>query len=162
MEVVEQLFANNRAHAARLGNVALPTRPRLGLAVVACMDSRIDLFAVLGLRNGDAHIIRNAGGIVTDDVRRSLAISRRLLGTSSVLVIQHTRCGLHRLDEQGLRAQIEAEGTTVPFPFGAFQDLEQSVRDSMRKLSSDPLLGPAMVRGAIYDVDSRRLEEVRV
>ena len=124
------------------------------------MDSRIDVFALLGLESGDAHVLRNAGGVVTDDVLRSLTLSRRLLGTEEILVVQHTRCGVHRLDESALKAEIEASGAEVPFAFGSFADIAESVRNSIRLLAGNRLLGKGTVRGAIYDVDSGRLEEV--
>jgi carbonic anhydrase len=139
----------------------LPTRPRRRLAVLTCMDSRIDVFAVLGLENGDAHVIRNAGGIVTPDVIRSLTLSRWLLGTEQILVLQHTRCGLHRLDEAGLKARIEASGASVSFRFGSFDDVAVSVQDSVRQLVDDPLLPGGIVRGAVYDVDSGTVLEVK-
>jgi carbonic anhydrase len=139
----------------------LPTQPRRRLALLTCMDSRIDAFAVLGLEIGDAHVLRNAGGIVTEDVIRSLTLSRWLLGTEEILVLQHTRCGLHRLDEAGLKARIEASGATVPFTFGSFDDVAESVRDSMRQLVAEPLLARGIVRGAVYDVDTGGLVEVR-
>jgi carbonic anhydrase len=161
MDVVDQLIANSRRYERDFPAGHLATRPRLRLAVVSCMDSRIDLFALLGLQNGDAHIIRNAGGIVTEDVLRSLALSRWLLGTQHIFVIQHTRCGLHRLAEEKLKAQIEASaGAAVRFAFGSFDDVAESVRDSMRKLREDPLLAGGIVRGAVYDVDAGRLDEI--
>lgn len=138
----------------------LPTQPRRRLAILTCMDSRIDVFAVLGLENGDAHIIRNAGGVVTEDVIRSLALSRWLLGTEEILVLQHTRCGLHHLDEAGLKARIEASGAKVPFSFGSFDDVAESVAGSMRRLAGEPVLGPGIVRGAVYDVDTGALLEL--
>jgi carbonic anhydrase len=139
----------------------LPTRPRRRLAILTCMDSRIDVFTVLGLENGDAHIIRNAGGIVTQDVVRSLTLSRWLLGTEQVLVLQHTRCGLHRLDEAELRARIEASGASAAFSFGSFDEVTESVEESVRQLLDDPLLAGGVVRGAVYDVDSGTVVEVR-
>ena len=159
MEVIDELFANIRENAQRPA-AHLPTRPRRRLAVVACMDSRIDVFALLGLEVGDAHVIRNAGGIVTNDVIRSLTLSRWLLGTEHVLVLQHTRCGLHHLDETSLKAQIEASGAAVPFGFGSFDDIADSVRDSIRQLAENSLLAKGTVRGAVYDVDTGWLEEV--
>jgi carbonic anhydrase len=159
VEVIDELFANIRESAQRPA-ARLPMRPRRRLAVVACMDSRIDVFALLGLAVGDAHVIRNAGGIVTEDVIRSLTLSRWLLGTEQVLVLQHTQCGLHRLDETGLKAEIEASGVAVPFGFGSFDDIAESVRDSIRRLAENPLLAKGTVRGAIYDVDTGSLEEV--
>jgi carbonic anhydrase len=160
MSAIDDLLSH--AHERALAPTAnLPTRPRRQLAVLACMDSRIDVFALLGLENGDAHVIRNAGGIVTQDVIRSLALSRWLLGTEQVLVLQHTRCGLHRLDEADLKARIEASGASVSFDFGSFGDVAKSVQDSMRQLAVNPLLTGGIVRGAVYDVDSGTLAEVR-
>jgi carbonic anhydrase len=159
VDVIDELFANLRENAPRPA-AHLPTRPRRRLAIVACMDSRIDVFALLGLEVGDAHVIRNAGGIITEDVIRSLTLSRWLLGTEHVLVLQHTRCGLHRLDETGLKAQIEASGATVPFGFGSFDVIAESLRDSIRRIAENPLLAHGTVRGAIYDVDTGWLEEV--
>lgn len=149
--------ARTRAVAPAAG---LPTQPRLRLAILTCMDSRIDVFAVLGLENGDAHILRNAGGVVTEDVIRSLALSRWVLGTEEILVLQHTRCGLHQLDEAGLKARIEASGAKVPFSFGSFDDVAESVAGSVRQLAADPVLGQGIVRGAVYDVDTGALLEL--
>jgi carbonic anhydrase len=159
-DVIDQLFANSQQYEQRFAASNLPTRPARRLAIVSCMDSRIDLFALLGLTSGEAHVIRNAGGIVTEDVLRSLTLSRWLLGTQHILVIQHTRCGLHRLVEDDLKAQIEAAGHEVPFAFGSFADLVESVRDSVRQLREHRLLAGGSVRGAIYNVESGRLEEV--
>ena len=160
MDSVVELLANNRRYVREFDAANLPTKPRRRLAVVTCMDSRIDLFAVLGLKNGDAHIIRNAGGIVTEDVVRSLTVSRWLLDTRQVLVIQHTRCGLHRLAEDELKARIEASGLTLPFALGCFDDVVNSVRNSVVQLRANPLLADGAIRGAVYDVDTGRLEEV--
>ena len=125
------------------------------------MDARLDVHAALGIAEGEAHVIRNAGGIVTEDVIRSLTLSRWLLGSEAVMVLQHTRCGLHRLDETSLKAQITASsGAAVPFGFGSFDDIAESVRDSIRQLAENPILAKGTVRGAIYDVDTGRLDEV--
>jgi carbonic anhydrase len=159
-DVIDQLITNSRQYEQGFAAGKLPTRPSRRLAIVSCMDSRIDLFALLGLRNGEAHVIRNAGGIVTEDVLRSLTLSRWLLGTQHIFVIQHTRCGLHQLAEEELRAQIVSAGPEVPFPFGSFADLAESVRNSVLRLREHPLLAGGSVRGAIYNVDSGRLDEV--
>lgn len=161
---IDELLENNAEYAQSFGQAGLPTEPRRRLAVLSCMDSRIDLFAVLGLRNGEAHIVRNAGGVVTDDVVRSLMVSQRLLGTTSVLIIQHTRCGLLGLDERQFRAQLLDEtGVTPHFALEAIDDLDQSVRQSIARLRASPFIaGPTAIRGAIYDVDSGRLREVPV
>ena len=159
MSALDDLLAVARV-SARPALANLPTRPRRGLAVLTCMDSRIDVFAVLGLELGDAHVLRNAGGVVTEDAVRSLTLSRWLLGTDQILVLQHTRCGLHGLDEAELKARIEASGASVPFAFGSFDDVAESVRDSMRKLANNAILAGGTLRGAIYDVDNGELVEV--
>jgi carbonic anhydrase len=126
------------------------------------MDARIDLFPLLGLRLGESHIIRNAGGIATDDVLRSLALSQRKLGTTEVMVLHHTDCGLHRLDEAALLGEIEAEvGTPPPFTFGAFADLDASVRESVERVRAAEFLPHRdHVRGFVVDVATGRLREV--
>jgi len=160
-DVIDQLLANSRQFEQGFAAGNLPSRPARRLAIVSCMDSRIDLFALLGIRSGEAHVIRNAGGIVTEDVLRSLTLSRWLLGTQHIFVIQHTSCGLHQLAEEELKAKIESAGPEVPFPFGSFADLAKSVLHSVRGLRAHPLLAGSSVRGAIYNVDSGRLDEIR-
>jgi carbonic anhydrase len=139
----------------------LPVRPALGLAIVACMDSRIDLFALLGLHLGEAHIIRNAGGLVTDDVLRSLILSQSLLGTREIMVVQHTGCGLHG-EEERLRARVaEATGADPPWPLGAIDDVDASVRRQLAILGAErSLIGGDEARGFVYEVETGRLREV--
>ena len=141
----------------------LPAPPRRELAVVSCMDARIRVHAMLGLAEGDAHVIRNAGGVVTDDTIRSLAVSQRKLGTRAVMVIQHTKCGMNGLDEDAFRAELRRDAGTDPdWPIGAFPDLEQSVRQSVQRLRSSPYLPHRdSIRGFVYDVESGRVREVR-
>lgn len=141
---------------------SLPVQPALALAVVSCMDSRIDLFALLGLHLGEAHVIRNAGGLVTEDVLRSLTLSQSLLKTREIVVIQHTGCGLHG-EEDALRARVaDATGVEPPWPLGAFGDVEQSVRDQLEILRSAPgLVGGDDARGFVYEVETGRLREIR-
>lgn len=129
---------------------------------MSCQDARIDVHTVLGLGPGDAHVIRNAGGVVTPDVLRSLLLSQRLLGTEEIVVMQHTGCGLHELPEHEVRAEIARDAGEEPdFPLLGFDDLEESVRSSVRRLSSDPLLPHrSSVRGFVYDVGSGRVTEV--
>ena len=161
MDVIDEALAANADFAAGFSARDLPTRPAKRLAVLCCMDSRIDLFAVLGLRNGEAHIVRNAGGIATDDAVRSLALSHWALGTESILVIQHTRCGLEGLDEAALRERIRAEsGGEPPARFGHFDDVVSSVRETVATLRGNRVFGGMTVRGCVYDVDSGRLTEV--
>jgi carbonic anhydrase len=158
---VDDLLRN----AARYANVftagELPTPPALRLAIVACMDSRIDLFALLGLHLGEAHMIRNAGGIVTDDVLRSLTLSQALLGTREIMLIQHTGCGLNG-DERELRDRIsQATGTEPDFPLHTFTDVEASVRRQLTTLEGTPhLIGAQSARGFVYEVETGRLREV--
>ena len=163
-DVAELLEANER-YAAGFGpdRAGLPAPPRRRLAIVSCMDARISVHAMLGLAEGDAHVIRNAGGLVTDDTIRSLAISQRKLGTRAVMVIQHTRCGMNGLDETAFRQELERDtGAEPDWPIGAFADVEQSVRDSVERLRSNPyLVHRDAVRGFVYDVESGRLREVR-
>jgi carbonic anhydrase len=164
---IDQLFGANARYAdtfaARAAGADISSpRPTRHTAVVCCMDARIDLFPLLGLRLGESHIIRNAGGIATDDVLRSLALSQRKLGTREVMVVHHTDCGLHGLDEAALLADIEADvGERPPFAFGAFADLDASVRDSVAQVRSATFLPHRdAVRGFVVDVATGRLREV--
>lgn len=160
--MIDDLLRNAERYANVFTAGELPTPPALHLAIVCCMDSRIDLFALLGLHLGEAHVIRNGGGIVTDDVLRSLMLSQALLGTREIMVIQHTGCGLNG-DEEELRAKVaEATGTEFEGPLHAFTDVEASVRAQIEKLRTTPhLVGGDSARGFVYDVKSGRLDEVR-
>ena len=126
------------------------------------MDSRLDVFAVLGLRDGEAHILRNAGGVITDDVIRSLSISQRLLGTEEILLIHHTDCGMQKLTDDGFRAELQdATGMAPPFAIESFTDVDANVAQSILRLRNSPfLLHRERVRGFVYDVDSGLLREV--
>ena len=135
----------------------LPAEPRRRLAVLACMDARLDPARVLDLEPGDAHVIRNAGGVVTDDAIRSLAISQSVLGTEEVLVIQHTRCGMLTPEDE-LRGRLAGD---PPWPLHAFDDLEASVRDSVAAIRESPFVpNKGSIRGFVYEVESGRLREV--
>ncbi len=162
MSAADELLANNAAYAEHFEHGQLLTAPSRQLAVVACMDSRIDVFSVLGLGHGEAHILRNAGGIMTDDMIRSLVISQHLLGTRSIILIHHTDCGAQKFTDPGLSVTIqERTGYAPPFPLGAFVDLDESVRESLRKLrGSAYLVDTSDARGFVYDVDTGRLREV--
>jgi carbonic anhydrase len=164
MDAIEELLANNAAFADRSTAVHLDVRPSRRLAIVTCMDSRLDVFAALGLRDGEAHILRNAGGVITDDVIRSLAISQRKLGTREVMLIHHTNCGMQSLTDDGFRAELQqATGTAPAFAIESFGDLDADVRQSvLRVRRSAFLLHRDMVRGFVYDVDSHRLREIDV
>ena len=164
MDVIDELLQNNSAFADGLPAQHLDVRPRRRLAIVTCMDSRLDVFAALGLHDGEAHILRNAGGVVTDDVIRSLAVSQRRLGTREVMLIHHTDCGMQSLTDDGFRAELqEATGVAPAFAIESFSDLDADVRQSvLRVRRSDFLLHRDLVRGFIYDVDSHRLREIAV
>jgi carbonic anhydrase len=158
---VDDLLRNAERYANVFTAGELPVPPALQLAIVTCMDSRIDLFALLGLHLGEAHVIRNAGGLITEDALRSLMLSQALLGTRDIMVIQHTGCGLHG-DEDELRDRVaQATGTEPPGPLGAFEDIEASVREQLATLSDEPrIAGGASARGFVYEVESGRLREV--
>ena len=158
MDVIEELFRR----AVRLGSQGVPTPPRLRLAIVTCMDSRIDPFHIFGLERGDAHVLRNAGGVVTDDVIRSLILSQRYLGTEAVMLIHHTRCGAHGLSEDAVKAELQAEtGIRPPFSLEGFTDVDEDVRQSMARIKHSPFLRHRQaVRGFVLDVDDGSLREV--
>jgi carbonic anhydrase len=160
----DELIANNASYAEQFDDRGLAVAPRRRLAIVACMDSRMDIFEMLGLGQGDAHVIRNAGGVVTDDVERSLVISQRLLGTREIILLHHTDCGLQKVVDDELRDQLEAEtGLWPSWELHGFKDPAASVRRSMRRLRADPFLVDSdHVRGFVYHVDTGRLVEAFV
>jgi len=162
MAGIDDLLAHNRDFAAAFDRGHLDVRPSLRLAIVACMDSRLDVFAALGLEDGQAHILRNAGGVITDDVVRSLAISQRRLGTEEIVLVHHTDCGLQLITDDGFRAELqEATGMAPAFAIESFTDVEADVRQSMARLRHSPfLLHRDRVRGFVYDVDTGVLTEV--
>ena len=146
----------------RLAAPGLSPRPRLKVAVLACMDTRIDLFPMLGLERGDAHIIRNAGGLVTDDAIRSLSASQRLLGTEEIVVVMHEDCGLHGASEDEFAQALATDGVLPNWRLGAFEDIEATLRHSLARLrSSRELPHHDHVRGFIFDPESGALREVR-
>lgn len=147
---------------ARTHRPGLAVRPRRALAIVTCMDSRLPVFPALGLDLGEAHVIRNAGGVVTDDVVRSLTISQRLLGTEQIALIHHSDCGLLKITDEGFAERLEAETGQVPgWSAMAFGDLDESVREGMARLRRDPFLARTdRIRGFVFDVDSGLLREV--
>jgi len=158
----DQLLQNNRAYASKFAKGHLSHRPARPVAIVTCMDCRLDVHRALGLEEGEVHVIRNAGGVVTEDVIRSLLISQRLLGTREVLVIHHTNCGMLSFSDDGLKRQIEADtGLRPPFALEAFPDLEGDVRQSIRRIEASPFVPHRDgVRGFVYDVGSGALKEV--
>jgi carbonic anhydrase len=160
--VTDELLKNNEAYAESFQKGDLPLPPARRVAVVACMDARLDVHRILGLEEGDAHVFRNAGGAVTDDAIRSLAISQRLLGTEEIVLIHHTDCGMLTFKDDDVKAQIEADtGIRPTFALEAFGDLEQDIRQSIARIQASPFIpNKSSVRGFVYDVRTGRLEEV--
>jgi len=156
-----RLLAENERYTEAFDRSALTAAPLTGLAILACMDARLDVEEALGLRTGDAHIIRNAGALATDDAIRSLIISQQLLGTDEIIVIGHTGCGLLAIDDAALRERLHAAtGRALDIRFGAFQDLEQSIRTQVDRLRTHAWLRRVPVHGLIYEVETGRLREV--
>jgi carbonic anhydrase len=162
MSVTEELLQNNEAYAESFEKGDLPLPPARGVAVVACMDARLDVHKILGLEEGDAHVIRNAGGVITDDEVRSLTISQRLLGTREVILIHHTDCGMLTFSDDELKAQIHEEvGMKPHFSMESFSDLEEDVRQSVARIEASPFIPhKESVRGFIYEVETGRLRKV--
>ncbi len=161
MSVIDELLSHNRNYVAQHGHRELPTMPQLHLAVLTCMDSRLDLFGALGLNLGEAHLIRNAGGLATDDAVRSLLLSQYLLKTQAVMVIHHTRCGLETFEEDKLLVELEqVKGSRPPFTLGAYSDVDQSVRETMATLQASPFVEKIEIRGFVFNVDDGDLREI--
>ncbi|TYK52710.1 beta-class carbonic anhydrase [Actinomadura decatromicini] len=162
MSVTDELLANAERYAAEHDKGDLPLPPAKGVAVLACMDARLNPYGLLGLSEGDAHVIRNAGGVVTADERRSLAISQRLLGTTEIILIHHTDCGMLTFTDDGFRQQIQEEtGVKPDWAAEAFDDLDTDVRQSIARIKADRFIPHTdQVRGFVYDVKTGRLREV--
>jgi carbonic anhydrase len=162
VSVTDELLRNNAEFASSFKQGDLPMPPGKGLAVVACMDARLNVYALLGLEEGQAHVIRNAGGIVSDDALRSLVISQRLLGTSEIILIHHTDCGMLTFTDDQVKADIEADtGLRPHFALEAFSDLERDIRQSIARIKASPFVpNKDSVRGFIYDVHTGQLQEV--
>jgi carbonic anhydrase len=162
VSVIDQLFAQNQEFADAQPERHLDVHPSRGLAIVTCMDSRLDVFAALGLGNGEAHVLRNAGGVITDDVIRSLAISQRLLGTREVMLIHHNDCGMEKISDDGFRAELQEQTGVAPaFAIESFGDVEADVRQSILRVRRSAFIPHRdAVRGFVYDVDTHRLREV--
>jgi carbonic anhydrase len=162
MSNTDDLVANNETYAASFDKGDLPLPPGKKIAVVACMDARLDLHALLGLQVGDAHIIRNAGGAVTDDAIRSLAISQRLLGTEEIVLVHHTDCGMLTFTDDDFKASIEKEtGVRPAWAAEAFPDLDADVRQSIARIKASPFIpNKDSVRGFVYDVHTGAIREV--
>ena len=162
MSVTDELLRNNERYAKSFDKGSLPLPPAKHVAVVACMDARLDVHELLGLNEGEAHVIRNAGGAVTDDAIRSLVISQRLLGTREIILVHHTDCGMLTFTDEAVKKQIQADaGIRPPFALEAFSDLEEDVRQSIGRIKASPFIPrKESVRGFIYDVKTGRLREV--
>jgi carbonic anhydrase len=162
MTVTDDLLRANEDYARSFDKPDLPLPPARRVAVVACMDARLNVYGALGLQEGEAHVIRNAGGVVTDDVIRSLTISQRLLGTEEVVLIHHSGCGMLTFSDDEVKGHIASEtGIRPPFALEAFSDLEEDVRQSVRRIQASPYLPHRdKVRGFVYDVSTGRLNEV--
>jgi carbonic anhydrase len=162
MSVTDELLQNNAAYAESFEKRDLPLPPAKAVAVVACMDARLDVHKILGLEEGDAHVIRNAGGVITDDEIRSLTISQRLLGTQEIILIHHTDCGMLTFSDDELKAQIHEDvGLKPHFSMESFSDLEEDVRQSIARIQASPFIShKGSVRGFIYEVETGRLREV--
>ena len=162
MSATDEFLANNAEYAAGFDKGSAPGPPAKQVAVIACMDARIDTGRLLGLEEGDAHVIRNAGGVVTEDVLRSLVISQRLLGTREIILIHHTECGMVTFTDDQLKAEIEADtGLRPSFAMEAFSDEEEDVRQSIRRIQACPFIPVKdSIRGFVYDVKTGRLNEV--
>jgi carbonic anhydrase len=162
MSATDELLKNNEGFAESFDKADLPLPPAKKVAVVACMDARVNPYPILGLELGDAHVIRNAGGVITDDEIRSLAISQRLLGTEEIILIHHTDCGMLTFSDDDFKRQIEQEtGIKPTWAAEAFDDLEGDVRQSIQRIKSSPFIpNKDSVRGFVYEVESGRLREV--
>ncbi|HUH71884.1 MAG TPA: carbonic anhydrase [Mycobacterium sp.] len=161
MTVTDDYLANNAKYASTFEG-PLPLPPSKHVAVVACMDARLDVYRILGLNEGEAHVIRNAGGVVTDDVIRSLAISQRLLGTREIILIHHTDCGMLTFTDDDFKRAIQKEtGIKPPWAAEAFPDLAEDVRQSLRRIEASPFVtNHVSLRGFVFDVAAGKLEEV--
>ncbi|MDQ3587581.1 MAG: carbonic anhydrase [Actinomycetota bacterium] len=161
MSITDELLSNNQSYASGFGKAGLPVPPGKKVAVVACMDARLDPARALGLEEGDAHVIRNAGGVVTDDEIRSLAISQTLLGTEEIILVHHTDCGMLSFTDDQLLAQLEeSTGQRPEWAPRSFEDLDDDVRDSIRRIEESPFVPHKNVRGFVYEVETGKLREV--
>ena len=160
MTATDDLLANNEAYAASFKKGDLPLPPGRKVAIVACMDARLNVYGALGLSEGDAHVIRNAGGVVTDDEIRSLAISQRLLGTEEIILIHHTDCGMETFRDDELKDQIFADtGVRPGFAMEAFEAVEDDVRQTAERIKASPFLPHKSIRGFVFDVHTGQLDE---
>ena len=163
MSSTDDYVENSARYADDFDSGHLPAAPGKKTAVVACMDARLNPYGVLGLKEGDSHVIRNAGGVVTDDVIRSLAISQRLLGTAEIILIHHTDCGMLTFTDDALKAEIEKDtGIRPPFALESFSDLDADIRQSMARIKASPFVPRKdRIRGFVYEVETGKLREVK-
>src|ERR671912_2098236 len=162
MTAIDELLSNNEKYAETFDKGDLPIPPAMHVAVVTCMDARLSPFVMLGLQEGDAHVIRNAGGVITDDEIRSLVISQRLLGTREIMLIQHTDCGMLTFSDDEVKQQIQDDvGIKPHFALEAFADLDDNVRQSIARIKTSPFVpNKDDIRGFVYEVETGRLREV--
>jgi len=161
MSVTDELLRNNERYAEAFDSGDLPMPPAKHVAVVACMDARLNVYGLLGLSEGDAHVIRNAGGTVADDVIRSLVISQRLLGTNEIILVHHSDCGMLTFTDDAVKAQIAEDCGIRPwFALDAFADVDEDVRQSMARIHSSPFIPHKNVRGFVYEVENGTLREI--
>jgi carbonic anhydrase len=162
VSTTDDLLANNEQYAASFDKADLPMPPGKKLAVLACMDARLNVYGALGLQEGDAHVIRNAGGVVTDDEIRSLAISQRLLGTEEIILIHHTDCGMLTFTDDAFKASIQEEtGIKPEWAAESFDDIDADVRQSIARIKASPFIPKKdSVRGFVFEVETGRLREV--
>jgi carbonic anhydrase len=162
MSVTDELIANNEAYVASFDKGDLPMPPGKKVAIVACMDARLNIYGMLGLGEGEAHVIRNAGGVVTDDEIRSLAISQRLLGTEEIILIHHTDCGMLTFTDDAFKASVQEDtGIKPEWAAEAFADLDGDVRQSVARIKASPFIPRKdAIRGFVYEVETGRLREV--
>ncbi|MBA3371663.1 MAG: carbonic anhydrase [Thermoleophilaceae bacterium] len=163
MSTTDELLKNNEAYAQSFDQGGLPMPPAKKIAVVTCMDARLSPYVMLGLKEGDAHVIRNAGGVITDDEIRSLAVSQRLLGTEEIMVIHHTDCGMLTFSDDDFKREIQEEtGMKPQWPVEAFADLDEDVRQSVARIKTNPFIPKKdAVRGFVYEVETGLLREVQ-
>ena len=156
-----RLLSESERYAEQVDRSRLGAPPLTGIAVLTCMDARIVLEDIFGLRAGDANVLRNAGAVATDDALRSLIMSRHILGSNEIIVLGHTGCGLNKLDDEGLRARLESEtGEPTSTRFGSFTDLDEHVRRQVERIQAHPWIGRVPVHGLVYEVETGRIREV--
>jgi carbonic anhydrase len=163
VSTTDDLLANNESYAASFDTADVPMPPGKKVAVIACMDARLNVYGALGLQEGDAHVIRNAGGVVTDDGIRSLAISQRLLGTEEVILIHHTDCGMLTFTDDDFKASIQDDtGIKPAWAAESFSDLDEDVRQSVARIKASPFIPKkGAIRGFVFEVETGRLREVK-